>query len=397
MIVFGRILVHQNRGRLAVATAALLMMTALVAGSASASASTGQGRKASVFVSAHRGHDTSTCGSSRHPCATITHGLERAANRAVVRVLPGRYHELVVMTRPAHLVGYRATINARGLSSGTGMAMIASAVTVTAPASGSTVEGFRVTGAYGEGILVVGAHHVRITHNHVFGNDVGTPSSTTYFECQAQGEVPGDCGEGIHLMSATHSTVARNRVAHNSGGILVTDELGPASGNRIIRNRVVRNLYDCGITMPGHNPAALTSGGVRQPTVAGVHDNLVARNVIMSNGLRGEGAGVLIAAAMPGAASYDNRIVRNVIKGNELAGVTMHAHAPNQDINGNVVARNTIGRNNLGGDPDAGVMQTTGILIYSALPPVTVHVTLRHNHIHGNVYPVWKSGNVTVN
>lgn len=397
--MFGRNLVHHHRGRLAVATAALLMIAASLAGAASASASgsAAQGRRVNVFVSAQRGHDTSTCGTSRRPCATINHGLERAADGAVVRVLRGHYHELVVMTRPARLVGYGATIDATGLSSGTGMTMIASAVTVTAPASGSTVEGFRVTGAYGEGVLVIGAHHVRIAHNDVFGNDVGTPSNTAYFECQVHGEVPGDCGEGIHLMSATDSTVARNRVAHNSGGILVTDELGPASGNRILRNRVVRNLYDCGITMPGHNPDALAANGTRQPTVAGVHDNLVKGNIITSNGLRGEGAGVLIAAAMPGAASYDNRIVDNVIRGNELAGVTLHAHAPNQDINGNVIVHNTIGRNNLGGDPDAGVMQTTGILIYSALPPVTVHVTVAHNHIHGNVYRIWKSANVTIN
>jgi nitrous oxidase accessory protein NosD len=395
MIVFGRDLVHSNRVRLMAATAAILMIVGGLAGSATASPD--HGRRVSVFVSAHRGHDTSTCGTSRHPCATITQGLSRAASGAVVRVLPGRYHELVVMTQRARLVGFRATINAAGLSSGTGMAMIASAVTVTPSASGSTVEGFRVTGAYGEGILVAGAHHVRIAQNHVFGNDVGTPTSTSYFECQAQGEVPGDCGEGVHLMSAMDSTVARNRIDHNSGGILVTDELGPASGNRILRNRVANNPFDCGITMPGHNPNALASNGTRQPTVAGVHDNLVKGNIIVANGLRGEGAGVLIAAAMPGAASYDNRIVGNVIRRNNLAGVTMHAHAPNQDINGNVIAHNTIGRNNLGGDPDAGVTQTTGILIYSALPPVTVHVTVRHNHIHGNVFPIWKSSNVTIN
>jgi parallel beta-helix repeat protein len=373
----------------------MLMVAGGLAGSADASPTSA--RKANVFVSAHRGHDTSSCGTSGHPCATITQGLDRASNGAVVRVLPGRYHELVVMTRSARLVGYGATINARGLSSGTGETMIASAVTVTPQASGSTVEGFRVTGAYGEGILVMGAHHVRIAHNHVFRNDVGTPSTTTYLECQAQGEVPGDCGEGIHLMSATHSTVARNRVTHNSGGILVTDELGPASDNRILRNRVVRNLYDCGITMPGHNPDALAGDGTRQPTVAGVHDNLVKGNIIVGNGVLGEGAGVLIAAAMPGAASYDNRIVGNVIRRNELAGVTMHAHAPNQDINGNVIANNTIGRDNLGGDPDAGVSETTGILVYSALPSVTVHVTVRHNRIHRNTFRIWKSDNVTIN
>ena len=48
-------------------------------------------------------------------------------------------------------------------------------------------------------------------------------------ECQAAGEVPGDCGEGIHLMSVADSTVAGNYVTGNSGGILLTDEFGPTT------------------------------------------------------------------------------------------------------------------------------------------------------------------------
>jgi hypothetical protein len=74
----------------------------------------------------------------------------------------------------------------------------------------------------------------------------------------------------------------------------------------------------------------------------------------------------------------------------------MHAHAPNQDISGNTVTFNDIGTNNLGGDPDAGVTATTGVLVFSAVPSVTVTVTISHNFIHGNVNPIWTSPNVTV-
>jgi hypothetical protein len=77
-----------------------------------------------------------------------------------------------------------------------------------------------------------------------------------------------------------------------------------------------------------------------------------------------------------------------------MAGVTLHSHAPNQDISGNVIADNSIGRNNLGGDPDAKVMQTTGILVFSAIVPATEVV--KDNHIHGNQIPVWTSSNVTL-
>jgi hypothetical protein len=130
-----------------------------------------------------------------------------------------------------------------------------------------------------------------------------------------------------------------------------------------------------------------------------VYDNLIAGNRVFGNGVLGEGAGVLFAAAQPGSASYDNTVVNNVISGNNLAGVTIHAHAPNQDVSGNVIEHNTIGPNNLGGDPDAGVPDTTGVLVFAPLGipgvlPVTV--TIRGNHIHGNVNPVWTSDGVTV-
>ena len=95
-----------------------------------------------------------------------------------------------------------------------------------------------------------------------------------------------------------------------------------------------------------------------------MYDNLITGESFFGNGVLGEGAGVLFAAAQPGSASYDNTVVNDVISGNNLAGVTaVHAHAPSQDVGGNVIEHNTIGPNNLGGDlADAGVPDTTGVL-----------------------------------
>ena len=116
---------------------------------------------------------------------------------------------------------------------------------------------------------------------------------------------------------------------------------------------------------------------------------------MVDNGIKGEGAGVLVAAAGPGMASYDNKIIGNRISGNEMPGVTVHSHAPNQDVSDNLIAGNDIGRNNLGGDPDANVKETTGILVFSAVVPTTEKV--RDNHIHDNQIPIWTSPNVTLN
>jgi nitrous oxidase accessory protein NosD len=239
------------------------------------------------------------------------------------------------------------------------------------------------------------ASGVSVVHNTVSGNDLGVPPASQYFECQAQGQVPGDCGEGIHLMSATDSQVVDNQVTGNAGGVLVTDEFGPAHGNWIAGNYVADNLFDCGVTMPSHSTVAVDANGVRQPLLGGVYDNTVIGNRIFGNGVLGEGAGVLMAAAQPGGASYDNQVIGNVISGNEMSGVTIHSHAPNQDVSGNVIAGNNIGPNNLGGDPDFPDPATTGILVGSAVVPVSVTVT--GNHIHGNAVPVFTTPNVTVN
>jgi hypothetical protein len=245
--------------------------------------------------------------------------------------------------------------------------------------------------------------HVVIRGNRVIGNDTGgiTPTSgSSYPPCNTHGEIPGDCGEGIHLMAVYDSVVTHNRVEGNSGGVLLTDELGPTHHNVVSYNIVRRNEYDCGVTVPGHNPHALDASGNPQPSVAGVYDNVISHNQIRYNGLRGEGAGVLFANAMAGTAAYDNLVTRNYIVGNEMAGVTLHAHpvaaGKYENLSGNRIVRNTIGTNNLGGDPDAfdcayqcanhPLRRTTGVIVVGAVP---LDLTIMRNRIRNNEYGIW--------
>ncbi len=281
---------------------------------------------------------------------------------------------------------------------------------MTIKSSHVTVEGFEVRGATGEGILATGSlaggsiGWVRIARNTVVGNDLGAfpPSpNAPYPQCAAAGQVPGDCGEGIHLMGVVDSTVSGNFVSRNTGGVLLTDEFGPTRGNVVARNTITANAFDCGVTVPGHNPFALDANGNRQGNVAGVYNNAILDNTITDNGLLGEGAGVLFANAGPGTASYDNLVQGNFISGNELSGVTMHAHtlAPGQfeDLNGNRIIGNVIERNNLG-SPVAGPGDsldgppitdpfTTGVLVFSGTLPV--RVTIEHNLISHDHFGVW--------
>ena len=199
-------------------------------------------------------------------------------------VCGGTYSEDAAVAQPLSLSGEKhAVINATGMDNG-----------ILVTASHVRITGFTVTGAIGEGIFVESASHVTIEGNVVTANDQGAspPNATpaSYPECQP---------------------AAGNVVTGNTGGILLTDETGSAAHNKIIANVTANNLYDCGITLAGHNPGA-APGGVPSPQTAGVYANLIEGNSTTGNGTglttMGTGAGVLMATALPGGAVYDNTV-----------------------------------------------------------------------------------------
>ncbi len=367
-----------------------------------------QGRALYVSPSAATGARDRSCGTAAY--STIQSAVGAAPSGGTVIVCPGTYTEHVVISSPLTLVGRDATIDATSTSVGSCGPLGPCLAGVMITSSWVQISGFTVTGAVGEGILAVtfpGASpvsHVTITGNRVVGNDTGGipgGSPDGYAECGVQGQVPGDCGEGIHLIGVADSVVSHNYSSGNTGGMLLTDETGPTHGNLIEDNIVTGNQYDCGITVPGHNSAALSSTGTPQPTVAGVYDNVIRGNVITDNGLKGDGAGVLFANGAAGSASYNNLVEGNYIAGNGLSGVTMHAHTlmPGQfeDLSGNRIIGNVIGQNNIDGDPlDGNPMDnsTTGVLVFAEVP---VSVTIAHNVIFNNTYGIWEgvSGNVS--
>ena len=375
---------------------ALLLAGALFAAPGVAASGT------TVYVS-----PTGTSGAAGTSCAsaaysTIGDGIAAAAAGSTVVVCAGTYKESVAISRALTLTSQGATIDATGLDNG-----------IRITASNITVMGFTVENATGEGILAQQPNPVKgpmiqgqqlftgmpitnvvIKHNVVENNDQGglpaNVTTTKYVECQAQGPIPGDCGEGIHLWSVANSEVLLNTVTGNSGGILLTDEFGPTHGNLIAGNVVTDNAYDCGITLPSHNLGRDPQTGKLMPAFGGVYDNVVRNNVVLDNGLLGQGAGVGIFAPGPGTASYGNVIEGNTMAGNGLAGVALHAHAPGAWVGDNVIRNNLIGTNNLAGDPDVSPtkdMATTGILAWSAATPITV--TISGNTIYGNWYGIW--------
>jgi nitrous oxidase accessory protein NosD len=352
------------RGRLArtsVFALFALLGTIIVAAPAGAS---GNG---SLYVS-QRGSDSGSCGPAFSPCASITQAVANAADGARIYVFPGTYHEDVNVTKRVSLTGLGATIDATGMNNGIAL--------MGAGASGSRVQHFTVLNAICEGILASGVDGVDVSWNRVMHNDQGGTVPNTYPECQPQGEVPGDCGEGLHLQGTTNSRAMGNWVTDNAGGILVSDDIAPSHDNLVEFNTVTNNAPDCGITVPGHNPTA------------GVFHNTIAFNRVSGNG---EG-GILFGAGVPGASAHDNRVFGNILSQNGFAGVTIHAHAPGQNLDNNDIEGNIIKTNLVGTDDDAGVSQTTGVLVFSGDPSVTIHGTVvRHNIITNNHNGVWVS------
>jgi len=351
-----------------------------------------------------QGHENgpSARGCANAPYATIGSAVAAASAGNTIVVCPGVYGEDVVVPagKPLTIEGIGGPIvNAAGKDNG-----------FQVLASWTTIEGFTVGYATGEGILV-GAlpgqggtvTNVTVKDNRVIANDRGNPTGQgltdfPYAECNGTVQIPGDCGEGIHLLSADNSVVEGNFITGNSGGILLTDENGPTDGNLIAANDSVSNAYDCGITLAGH--VGTNTGQPVAPSVAGVYNNTVRGNWSDDNGVLGQGGGILMATGAPGGAVYDNLVEGNFVSGDGLSGVTVHSHAPGQDLNGNAIRDNVIGTNNLDGDFDfsapptnAADPLTTGVLVATSFNPVSI--TIVGNHISYDHFGIWMTPNVT--
>jgi hypothetical protein len=404
------------RAQLTRVSATLLTTVAmmLTAGVASASAHN------TLYVSA-TGTDSGHCQRPNRACATIGYALSQASRGSTVLVGPGTYAESAnpggtgnVIT--PDLTGVTLTAN-RARGGNTVIDATGEANGILDQANRTTVSGFTIENAQLEGILVepvpsswpadptaapANIRDVTVRNNVVEHNDQAydTTATNPFAACLASPTDSDDCGEGIHLLAATHSRVIGNKVTDNVGGILLSDgglptatggptSVGPAAHNLIAFNTSTDNAFDCGVTLPSHDPRAVDATGQPQPALAGVYDNLVVGNVSKRNG----GAGLLDAAPYPGTGAYDNTFTRNVVAGNGEGGFQLHSHAPQQDLNGNRVIGNVFGTNNTAGDTDSGDLSTTAIILFSAAVPLT-DTRVTGNVIANNTDGIWMTSNV---
>ena len=298
---------------------------------------------------------------------TIGAAVTAASSGDIINVSPGTYAESVTIGKPLTLSGLdpaTTIIDATGLPNGIYVDGLDNP-----KLAGVLISGFTVRNAKYEGILVTNTSAVTISNNTLTGNDAALGFGASGPVCPG---IPSfetgedfDCGEAIHLLGTDHANVLSNTITANAGGILISDDTGPAHDNLVSGNNVSNNPFDCGITLASHPPAASTGAMAS----LGVYNNVVSANVSSQNGLKGEGAGVGIFASDPGGATYSNVVVGNTLTGNDLPGVALHGHTPGQNLNGNVIAGNTISGNGADTD-DAATPGPTGIII-SGISPIT--------------------------
>ena len=310
----------------------------------------------------------------KHGCSSTIGGAISAASPGdVIQVWPGVYDEEVTISKSLSLmstVPLGAVIDATNHANGIWVDGMSAAP--NPGVSNVVITGFEVRNANYEGILLTNATNVTVEGNKVTDNDRlldssgGTcPGIDTTFETNEQ----DDCGEGLHLMGIDHSTILRNEVAHNAGGILISDESGPTAHNLISENYVHDNVYDCGITLASHGAATNIAGA---PPAYGVSYNTISMNVSMGNGTQGAGAGVGVFAPFPGTTDTGNLVINNILRNNGATGVALHNHAfspkaPPVNFNNNKIIGNDFSGN--GPDnPGAPTSGPTGINISSVAP-----------------------------
>ncbi len=298
---------------------------------------------------------------------TIAAAVAAASAGDIINIAPGTYAEAVIIGKSLTLNGTDAAatiIDAAGLPNGIYVNGIDNP-----KLSHVLVSGLTIRNAKYEGVLVANASGVTIANNILTGNDSALTMTATGPACPG---IPAfetgeafDCGEAVHLLGAYNSNVIANTIQNNVGGILISDDTGAAHDNLVAGNTVTDNPFDCGITLASHVPADITGS----MTPLGVFHNIVSGNTSARNGLKGEGAGVGIFASAPGAGSYGNVIINNVLTGNDLPGVAMHGHTPNQNLNDNVIAGNQISGN--GPDTDDAATPGPAGIIVSGISPIT--------------------------
>jgi hypothetical protein len=309
---------------------------------------------------------------------TIQSAVNAALANDIIKVAGGTYKEEVTVGKPLSLLGAGSEwtiVDAKNLAHGffvdgwdhRGLNNV-------------IIAGFTVENALYEGILIVSASDVTVRANTVKDNDAvpNVVFSGALTGCPKQpgsgiyeDDETGDCGGAIHLVGTTSSIISDNFITGNADGVLISDETAESRDNLLIRNAIVDNPLECGIVLASHPRSGTTKMKPPLPAHYGVNHNTVAENVSAGNGVKIGGSGVGLFSDANGQGTVSgNVVVRNKLTGNGLGGIDIHTHVgpafglPADDMDGNQFIGNYIA-GNLADTADTATPGPVGININS--------------------------------
>jgi parallel beta-helix repeat protein len=309
-----------------------------------------------VYVSP-TGNDVSGSGTSSAPFATVGHAVSTASAGSTIIMEPGIYKEMVTISQQLTLESDSSQPNAASTTIIDATGQTNGILIQGGATAGTVINGLTVQNAQAEGILANGTTNLTIENNIVQHNDQSIPANYT-----------GDLDlEALHINGVTNSSILNNTVQNNNdGGIYLTDEAGPTTGNTVSGNQSLSNGIDCGITLANHNPAG------------GISNNIVENNVSNGNGAPNSGsAGIGIFSPVPGGQARNNQVLNNTAMNNAGAGIEIHAHSTGQDLSGNVIDGNTLS----GNGNDFGFPMTFGIFLGAEGGSPIMNTSLTNNTI----------------
>ncbi len=177
-----------------------------------------------------------------------------------------------------------------------------------------SVTGFTVRGFSGNGISAAAARDTTLSGNVVEDNGDGGLAAIASTGVRIHANRTAGNRFGIYVGSSVGGSIAANAVHDNCLGVFVLAAIGPAGRFPIAGNAIRHNTKACAAA--GDWPA-LSGIGV---ALMGASDTTTAGNVISGNVASGEtllSGGVAILAVPDGVPAERNRVIGNVIAGND--------------------------------------------------------------------------------
>ncbi|MGB9937102.1 MAG: right-handed parallel beta-helix repeat-containing protein [Methanobacterium sp.] len=266
------------------------------------------------------------------PIKTIQSAVNAVANSGTINVASGNYTENIVLNKKVVLTAQGdVTVKANAANS--------PVLTIGTLGSGSTVQGFILTGSTDSGIYMDNSTQNNIKNNTIKG-ELNT-GNMAWGICIVNSNGPNNitnntvinCAEGINLYNSNRTLISNNIVKDSVWDNIA---LTMSTGNIIIENSV--NNSDSGIRLiSGSNNNTITNNNLNKNIWTSISLVYSENNKIGLNNLSECQEGMYLYT------SNDNLIYNNTAKNNIWDGFAIHSSNNNTLINNTQVSTNNCG------------------------------------------------------